>query len=224
MKKIFIILAAYNEEEAIKKVINDVRHYADRVVVVDDGSTDRTGSLVSGKNTVLLRHFLNLGQGAALQTGFDYAVQNGADIVVTYDADGQFRASEIPQLTKPIIEGKADVVLGSRFLGKAVNISPLRLVTLKLAIIFTRIFSDLDLTDTHNGFRAMNRRALQKIRITYNGMAHASEIIDEIKREKLKFVEVPVTVTYNQYTRKKSQSSFAAFRIFTDLLVKKLYY
>jgi glycosyltransferase involved in cell wall biosynthesis len=190
---------------------------------VDDCSTDKTIEKIKGARVILLRHMLNLGQGAALQTGFDYAKVNGIEVVVTFDSDGQFLATEIPSVLKPILKGKADVVLGSRFKGETINIPVLRKTILKLGILFTYVFSGIKLSDTHNGFKALNRIALDKIDITHDRMAHASEIIDEIARSGLRYVEVPVTVKYNAYSRFKGQGNANSLNIIMQLITQRMY-
>lgn len=221
--KIFAVVAAFNEEKTISAVLADLGKYVDRIIVVDDGSSDKTADMVKGVGVTLLRHLSNLGQGAALQTGFEYAKKQGANIVITYDADGQFKASDISKLVEPILQKKADIVLGSRFLGNAINIPLTRLITLKLGIIFTFIFSGLKLTDTYNGLRALNSQALQKINITQNRLAHASEILDQIKAKKLKYTEIPVTVIYTDYSKQKGEKNINALKVFVDLVTRKLY-
>lgn len=217
--KIYIIIPAYNEARTICKVVNDVEKYVDKIIVVDDGSNDGTAEPVKSKKAIVLKHLVNLGQGAAQETGFEYARMNSPDIVITYDADDQFVASEIPSMTKPILENKADVVLGSRFLGKTINMPLSRRLVLKLGIIFTYFFSGMKLTDTHLGFRALNKKALSLIRLTQNGTAHASEFIDEIRKHKLRFVEVPITVKYSKYSLKKGQKNSNVFKILFDLII-----
>lgn len=221
--RVFAVVAAFNEEKTIAAVLNDLEKYVDHIIVVDDGSSDKTSGQVKGAKVTLLRHLSNLGQGAALQTGFEYAKKQKADVVITYDADGQFKASDIPRLVEPIIQKKVDIVLGSRFLGKAVDIPLTRLITLKLGIIFTYIFSGLKLTDTYNGLRALNNRALNKINITQNRLAHASDILDQIKAKKLKYKEVPVTVIYTDYSKQKGERNINALKVFVDLVTRKLY-
>lgn len=221
--KVYAVVAAFNEEKTISAVLSDLGKYVDRIIVVDDGSSDKTSEMAKGGKVTLLRHLSNLGQGAALQTGFEYAKRQKVDIVITYDADGQFLAKDIPRLIEPIVHKKADIVLGSRFLGQAVNIPLTRLITLKLGIMFTFIFSGLKLTDTYNGLRALNNRALHKINITQNRLAHASEILDQIKAKKLKYVEIPVTVIYTDYSIQKGERNINALKVFLDLVSRKLY-
>lgn len=221
--KIIVVIAAYNEEKRIRGVVNDVSIYVDKVIVVDDGSMDNTAKVVNNSKAEVLIHRINLGQGAALQTGLDYAKKYEPSVVVTYDADGQFDASEIPLVIAPILKNEAEVVLGSRFLGKVEDMDFLRKLILKFGIVFTYVFSKIRLTDTHNGFRAFSNKALKTIRITQNRMAHASEIIDQVVINKLKYVEIPVTVKYDEYSKKKGQSSLNAFEIVFRLILNKLY-
>lgn len=220
--RIIAVIAAYNEEKKVTGVVDEVSKYVDLIIVVDDGSSDKTANVIKNKKAVVLKHCINLGQGAALQTGFDYAKKFNPEVVITYDADGQFEAKEISKIIKPVLDKKVDVVLGSRFLGKTLNMSPVRKYILKLGIIFTWIFSEIKLTDTHNGFKALNNKALNSIEITQNRMAHASEIIDEIKRNNLSYLEIPVTVKYDDYSKQKGQSSFNSVKILIELISRKL--
>jgi len=221
-QKIFIIIPAYNEESSIGKVVNDVAKHATKVIVVDDGSTDQTADNVKNRKAVVIKHMCNLGQGAALQTGFDYAKYKNADVAVTFDADGQQNPADIPKLIKKLNEMNADVVLGSRFLGNTKNIPFTKYITLKIGILFTNILSNLNLTDTHNGFRVFTKAAIVKIEIKHNRMAHASEIIEEIRKNKLKYIEAPVNINYNKYSMQKGQSISNSINILIDLLFNKL--
>jgi glycosyltransferase involved in cell wall biosynthesis len=203
--------------------------YCQAVVVVDDCSDDTTASVALGAGAYVLRHVMNRGQGAALQTGVDFALNNlQADIVVHFDADGQMRGDEIPAMTAPILAGKADVVLGSRFLGAAVENMPLtRKITNRLGLYFTMLVSGIALTDTHNGFRAFSARAARELRITLDRMAHASEILDLIAMKKVRYVEVPVHIRYSQETLEKSRAHLGssltrALRVVKDVLIKKI--
>lgn len=219
---VVLVIAALNEEKKIAKVVLEASHYVHKIIVVDDGSTDKTSSVVTGKKVILIRHIINLGQGAALQTGFDYAKTLSPSVVITYDADGQFSASDIPKFTKPILSGKTDVVLGSRFLGKSLNMPTSRLMVLKFGIIFTRLFSNIKLSDTHNGFRAFSGEAIKKINLKHNRWAHPSEVIYQIRKNNLRVLEVPITVRYSKYSWQKGQRNIEALKIPLELVIKAL--
>ncbi|MBU4421843.1 glycosyltransferase family 2 protein [Candidatus Parcubacteria bacterium] len=217
--KIFIVIPAYNEEKVIGDVIRQVREYYSDIVVVDDGSTDGTDEKARQNGAQVLRHILNRGQGATLRTGINYALAQGADIIVTYDADGQFEAGEIDKLCQPVIDNECDIILGSRFLSGN-KIPFIKKLVLKSAILFTRAITGLKLTDTHNGFRVMNRKAAENIKIRQDRMAHASEIVHETARLKLRYKELPITVKYTTYSRHKGQRLTGAFHILFDLIFK----
>jgi len=217
--KITCVIPAWNETKNITTVINSVRPYVDEIIVVDDNSRDATASLAAAAGAIVLRHPINRGQGAALQTGNDYALKNGADIIVHFDADNQFSAAEIKDMVAPIISGQADIVFGSRFLGKPANFPKTKkYIIMPLARIFTRLFLGVKLSDPQNGFRALNRRAAQSIQITNREMAHTSEIQAKAFQEKLKIAEVPITVTYHHFGQKLS----GGFKVAKDLLINKL--
>ena len=221
--KIFVVIPAYNEARTISQVISQVKSQGLEVVVIDDGSADQTGSLARQAGAKVLTHLINLGQGAALQTGILFALNQEADIIVTFDADGQLRPEEISRLTEPLLLGRLDVVLGSRFLGPGRQSVPFfRQWVLKLAVAVTRAYTGLKITDTHNGFRALARPAAEVIAITQNGMAHASEIIEQIKKHRLKFMEVPVTVHYTAHSLAKGQKISDSFKIIWDLIFSRL--
>lgn len=222
--KTIVVIPAFNEEKVIGGIIDELKkyHYHD-IIVVDDSSDDDTADVAEKSGAIVLRHLINRGQGAALKTGIIYALQGGADIIVTFDADGQHQVADIEKLIKPILEGKAGVVLGSRFLNNAsVNIPSFRKFILKLATIFTRITSKLNVTDTHNGLRAFSREAIKKIEIRQDRMAHASEILDEVHRNKLSYMEVPVVINYNEYSVSKGQSSMAFGKIILKYFLGKI--
>ncbi len=220
--KIIAIVPAYNEEKIISTVLKELKKETDEIILVDDGSLDMTAELAKKEEVFVLKHLINLGQGASLKTGLDFALRKGADIVVTFDADGQHKASEIKKIVKPIIDGECEVVLGSRFLESKSNIPHLRKFILKIATIFSKLSIGLEITDTHNGFRAFSKKAASLIDIKQSGMAHASEILEEIKKNNLFFKEAPVTIEYTSYSKSKGQNSFNAFKILWDLLIQKL--
>ncbi|MBI4250802.1 glycosyltransferase family 2 protein [Candidatus Uhrbacteria bacterium] len=224
-KSIFVVLPAYREAGVIGGIVSEIRkRYPDfSIVVVDDYSYDTTAKEAANAGAHVLKHCINLGQGAAVKTGIAFALQKGADIIVHMDADGQHVVSEIGLLLEPLFARKADVVLGSRFLIDKSNVPSLRRLVLKAGILFTWFFSGLRLSDTHNGFRASTREAAQKISMNENRMAHASEILHEIVRHNLSYVEVPVTVLYTKYSLLHGQKSSNAFHIVTRLLWRKLF-
>jgi polyprenyl-phospho-N-acetylgalactosaminyl synthase len=199
-----------------------VRALYHNVVIVDDCSDDDTGAQALKAGAAVLRHPINLGQGAALQTGIRYALSRGAGYIVTFDADGQHRPEDIRVLLDTQVKTGADVVLGSRFLGHTENIPRLRRMILQLAIVYMHITSGVKLTDAHNGLRLLTRRAAERIRITQDRMAHASEIIDQIGALELTVVEAPVTIVYTEYSLHKGQKLGNAFNILIELFVARL--
>jgi len=226
---IFIILPAYNEEKNIGRVIRgllntqiariDGEDYADiEIVVVDDGSSDRTGEIAQQEGAVVLRHEINRGQGAALQTGNEYAFHKGAEVVVHFDADNQFNPADIVGAVRALKSQALDVILGSRFLDSRSRIPWFkRYVVFPVSRWINYVFTGLRLSDVHNGFRVLSRNALQKLHITHDGMAHNSEIIAQLKKHNLKFTEYPVKVVYHEY----GQGVLGGLKIIWDLLVSK---
>ncbi len=213
---VWIVIPAFNEKTALPNVLPSLSSY--NVVVVDDGSNDGTADASLSGRAHWLRHIINLGQGAALQTGIDYALEQGAEIIVSFDADGQMDPADIPALIAPLVKKEADVALGTRFgAGSSVTIPAARRLILHLGRIFTNLSSGLQLSDTHNGFRAFTRDAAKKIKIKQNRMAHASEIIETIAKEKLRVREVPVSIRYTDYSKAKGQRSWGFLNILWDL-------
>ncbi len=215
---IWVVVPAYNEARVIGSVVEELVARGHRVVVVDDGSSDDTRAVARRAGAIVLRHAINRGQGAALQTGIAYAVRRGAEHIVTFDSDGQHAADDVEALVEPLIAGRADVTLGSRTIGSAEGMPALRKALLALAVIFTRVASGARVTDTHNGLRGFTRAAAAKLDIRLDRMAHASEILDQIVRHELRYEEVPVHVRYTDYSRRKGQSSLAVLRILADYL------
>lgn len=217
-----IVVPCYNEGPVIGEVLAELLRAWPQVIAVDDGSSDDTHARLQATGATVVRHAVNLGQGAALQTGIELALSRGARYVVTFDGDGQHRVEDIAALLGPLAAGRADVALGSRFLGGTEGMPASRRAVLRLATAFTRVAAGLDITDTHNGLRAFTAAAAGSLRITQNRMAHASEILDEIRRLRLRFVEVPVTIRYTEWSRRKGQSALDAISILFDLLVRRI--
>ena len=215
----FVVIAAFNESGCVGEVVRDVRARYPDVVVVDDGSIDATAGEARNAGAVVLSHAINRGQGAALQTGMEYALDHGAEAIVTFDADGQHKTEDIEVLLAPVRDREFDVALGSRFLRGNPSIPPVRRLTLRLAVIFTRWVSGIRVTDTHNGLRAFSRDAAARIAIRQDRMAHASEIHHTIARHRMRYCEVPTDVRYTTHSLRKGQRSSAAFRIALDFLL-----
>lgn len=210
-----VVIAAYNEGRVIREVVGEVVRAGWNVVVVDDGSRDDTAISAEVPGAFVLRHVINLGQGAALQTGIDFAVRRGATAIVTYDADGQHNCDDIPALIEAL--DNADVALGSRFLGKQIEgATAKRVALLKTATVVSNRLSGMKLTDAHCGFRAIRASAVPKLRITQDRMAHASELLRKIKTSGVRVVEVPVTVRYTEHSMSKGQGGMQAVRILFD--------
>jgi len=218
------VIPAFNDGGPLVNVLAELQTLGYSVVVVDDGSTPLLSLPNRASGVCLVRHCLNLGQGAAIETGVQFALQMGAQFLVTFDADGQHSASEIESLLLPLRLGRAEIALGSRFAegGSALHISRSRLLALRVATLVSRLTTGLRLTDTHNGFRAMTASAAQKIRITQNRMAHASQILEEIARLSVPYVEVPVTITYTSYSVAKGQKLSNAFNILWESITARL--
>jgi len=217
---VYIIIPCYNENSVIEQVTRDLISLDYTVVVVDDGSAQSISNQLVDTPVEVLTHPFNLGQGAALQTGMEYALKKGAKVIVHFDGDGQHNAHEIDQLIQPIVKKETDVVLGSRFLNRNLNQIPYgKRFILKLGRIFNFLTSGIWLTDAHNGFRAFSSEAASKCIILENSYAHATEILRLIKSNNLNYQECPVTVKYSSYSKKKGQSIFNSINIFFDILI-----
>ena len=219
----FVVVMTYNEEKVIREVVQRVLALGVHVVVVDDASTDATVKQLRSLPINLVRHTLNLGQGAATQTGVEFALARGARYLVTFDGDGQHNEGDIPRLIHALTRDRHDVALASRFLGKeAVGISASKKLLLRAAVVYTRWSTGLHVSDAHNGFRAFRAEVAPALRITQNRMAHASEILLNIKRAGLSYTEVPTVIRYTEYSKAKGQTGFGAVDILYDLTIGRL--
>jgi len=205
----------------IGEVIRNARGVFPNIVCVDDGSTDASVAAATAAGAIVVKHPINLGQGAALRTGLDFALQDReADYFITFDSDGQHRVEDALAMAERIDSEELDVVIGSRFLDDRTKTGLVKKLVLKGAILFERLSTGVRLTDAHNGLRALNRTAATSIRIVQNRMAHASEIVAEIGRNNLRYAEQPVHVIYTDYSRSKGQSVWNAVNILSDLFFK----
>jgi polyprenyl-phospho-N-acetylgalactosaminyl synthase len=221
--KTFIVIAAYNEGKSISKVISGLQKAGyHEVVVVDDGSKDNTYDIALNAGAIVLRHVVNRGQGASLKTGIDYSLRNGADIIITFDADGQHRVEDLKAMIAPVKSGKFDVSLGSRFL-KSTTMPFFRKLTLKIAILVVWFFYGVKMTDAHNGFRVMSRKAAKTININSDRMEHASQIVEEIHRKGLRYKEVPITILYTDYALQHGHGGMKqALRVFGRMIIRRM--
>lgn len=221
--QVYIVIPLYNDEKMILKVIKSLQDNGYKnIVVVDDGSKDNGYDVVK-KNTdvIVAKHIINRGQGAALQTGMEIAIERGAKYIINFDSDGQHDVKDLDNMLNTLIEGKYDIVLGSRFLQEN-NVPLKKRILLKGAIVFTYLLSRIWLTDVHNGLRVMTAETAKKLNIQHDRMEHASEILDKIKILDLKYTEVPVTIHYTEYSMAKGQSVFNSINIAWRLISAKL--
>lgn len=219
---LWVVVPAYNEERAIGSTLDGLMGRGYRVAVIDDGSRDGTAGVARAAGATIVSHPINLGQGAALATGLRYALGRGATHVCTFDADGQHDPETIAAMLDALDSSGADVALGSRFLGATVGMPASRRALLRGAIAFTRVHAKLAVTDTHNGLRLFTRATAERLEIRQRRMAHGSEILSEIARLKARFIEVPTTVSYTEYSRAKGQHFFDSVKIVLDLAYESL--
>lgn len=214
-------MPVYNEASVVGSVIQGLRPDFPNVVCVDDGSSDGSQSVAHQAGAVVVQHPVNLGQGAALQTGIEFALSDPElDCIVTFDADGQHRVEDAKAMASRITSGEADVVLGSRFLDDRTQLSLAKRVVLRTAALQSRLSTGLELSDAHNGLRAFSPQTAKKIHLTQNRMAHASELIHQLADIKPKWVEHPVEIIYTDYSRSKGQSLLNSVNIVADLFLR----
>ena len=225
------IIPAYNEKDAPIKVIWDILAHNYGAILIDDWKNEdlveKLHTKYNWKPLVTIKHIVNLWQWWWLETWAEYIRKFWKNIkfVVHFDADWQHRLEDLKEFQKAFKEDPdLEIVLWSRFLGSTINMPKSKKITLKLWILFTRIFSGIKLTDTHNGYRMMKKETLDKIHITMNRMEHASEILDIIKHKKIKFKEVPIVVIYSEYSMSKWQKISNAFKIVKNLIYQKIFF
>jgi polyprenyl-phospho-N-acetylgalactosaminyl synthase len=215
---VWIVIPAFNEAAVIGEVIADVRSAFDHVVCVDDGSTDGTGEIATRAGAHLVRHPINLGQGAAIQTGVEYARnQPGAQVFATFDADGQHRVKDLAAMVDRLGAGDVDVVIGTRFARREGSRPPfLKRIVLRTATRLSRRGRQLGLTDTNNGLRVFNKTVADGLDITMSGMSHANEFVMLIAENHWRVVEEPVEVLYTEYSKSKGQPLLNGVNIIFD--------
>ena len=216
-----LVVPVYNEGPVVADVLREALTVFPNIVAVDDGSTDDSAAQVATTGALLVRHPVNLGQGAALQTGIETALLlPHVRYFVTFDSDGQHDTADADAMVARLRADEADVVLGSRFLDGRTRPGLLKRIVLRGAVWLTNAQSGVKLTDAHNGLRALNRTAAGQLHLRQNGMAHASEIIEQLGRSRLRWAEHPVHIRYTEYSMAKGQSVLNAVNILTDLIYK----
>ena len=217
----WLVIPLYNEAEVVAEVVRAARATFPNIVCVDDGSTDGSVNAARDGGAIVLEHVVNLGQGAALQTGIDFALTDPAMLaIVTFDADGQHRVEDALAMVQQLVDDDVDIVIGSRFLDDRTKVSAMKRIVLRTVTVAQRLSTGLRLTDAHNGLRAMTRSTASTIRITQNRMAHASEIVSEVARLKLRYAEHPVHVLYTDYSKSKGQSLWNSVNILSDMIIR----
>lgn len=220
----WIVVPALNEASVIGEVIADVRSVFDHVVVVDDGSQDDTGAIALRAGAHVVRHPVNLGQGAAIQTGVEYArSQPGAEIFVTFDADGQHRVKDAIRMIDRLTADDVDIVIGTRFAEPEVStkVPFVKRVVLRTAVWLSPRSRRLGLSDAHNGLRAFNRKVADGVDIRMNGMSHANEFLALIDENHWRVTEEPVEILYTDYSKSKGQPLVNGVNIVFDGLLRK---
>ena len=205
----------------MEKVLRELIASNYQVVAIDDGSTDRSNEIARKMNCVLLKHPSNFGQGAALQTGISFArINPKIGYFVTFDSDGQHQVSDINHMLKPLVNGETDFVFGTRFQDDKTKFPFFKRIVLRAAIKYTQLSTGVAITDTHNGFRAFNKLAANRINLNFSGMTHASEFVEKAGQSGLSIKEVPVHILYTKYSKRKGQSLWNSINILTDLFLR----
>ena len=216
------VIPAYNEEKCLEEVIKNTRPHVDRVLVVDDGSSDRTYEIAKDAGATVLRHCVNRGLGATLGTGIRAAAEMGGRYIVTLDADGQHLPEEIPMFVEAIDAGH-DVVLGSRMIKESGGHMPLvRRIAQRIGNYLTFVLYGILVSDSQSGFRGFSNSAARRLDIKTDRMEISSEIVSEIKRNKFKLQEVPITAIYTDYSMSKGQSFTVGLKTASKLILHRL--
>lgn len=216
-----IVVPVYSEATVIAGVVAELAQYFPNIYCVDDGSTDGSGEIALGAGARVIWHPMNLGQGAALQTGIEAGLENG-DIkyFVTFDGDGQHSPADALEMVRTLRENEVDVVFGSRFLDERTELTFAKRAVLQAAVTYTNWLTGLKLTDAHNGLRAFNQKVANEIKLQHDGMAHATEIVNQISEGGFRYCERPVHIVYTDYSKAKGQSLWNSVNILFDLILR----
>ena len=208
--KVIVGIPAFNEEKNIGAIVAKLKKKYDYVLVCDDGSSDTTQTIASSLGAIVVKHPTNLGYGAAIKTIFSEAKKIDGDVLVTFDADGQHQISEIDSVLKPLIENKAEIVIGSRFLGETKNLPKYRKFGIKTITGLTNTMTGSKLSDAQSGFRAYSKKVLNEILPTESGMGISTEILIKASKKHMKILEVPITISYENNSHSQQPISHGA--------------
>ena len=215
---VWVIVRCFNESQVVRGVIEELRRHFPHVVGVDDGSRDTSSAEMVAAGATVVRHAINLGSGAALQTGIEFALLDpNAQYFVCFDADGQHRPEDAVSMVERLRRGEEDILIGSRFLGSSAGMPRSRRIVLRVARVFERLTSGVALTDAHNGLRAFTRAFAERIDLQLADMAYASELLSLIKHSGMRYAEHPVTFQYTEYSMAKGQRSINSVNIAMDI-------
>ena len=216
-----IVVPVYAEAPVIAGVISELSQYFSNIYCVDDGSPDGSGEIALRSGAQVIWHPMNLGQGAALQTGIDAGLEDASiKYFVTFDGDGQHSPNDALEMVRTLRANEFDVVFGSRFLDERTQLTFAKRAVLKVAVTYTNWLTGLKLTDAHNGLRAFNRNVAQSIKLQHDGMAHATEIVNQISKGGFRYCERPVHIVYTDYSKAKGQSLWNSVNILFDLILR----
>lgn len=216
-----VVVPLFNEETVITGVVTDLQKHFSRIVCVDDGSSDGSAEAARRAGATVIAHPMNLGQGAALQTGITWARQKGdLDYLITFDGDGQHKVDDVVDMLSYARRRDLAIVFGSRFLDKRTKPDFAKRIVLKVAVLITRVVTGLQLTDAHNGLRVIRADALEHVNLIQDRMSHATEIVHQLAKSGLVWKEYPVEVLYTEYSKRKGQSLLNSINILFDLIVR----
>tara|TARA_B100000795_G_scaffold269816_1_gene260539 strand:+ start:1551 stop:2237 length:687 start_codon:yes stop_codon:yes gene_type:complete len=219
LDNVYVILPLFNESKVLDKVIDEVQSTFKNIIVIDDGSTDNSYDLLLKKDVTLIKHPINLGQGAAITTGFEYVKKiENAFAVITFDSDGQHSVDDAKEFAKTILNCEEEIIFGSRFLGNEKNIPLIKRNVLKIATFITNIITGMNLSDTHNGLKAIKKSCIKKLDLDINGYAFESQFIYQISKRKISYRELPANIIYTDYSISKGQSIRNGFIIIEDII------
>lgn len=216
--KIHILVPVFNEEKKIKSVVSELQKVFKNIIVVNDGSSDASQEILESLDVTVLNHSINLGQGAAISTGFKYIQDlNNAEAVVTFDADGQHSIEDAKAFAKEIILCDEEIIFGSRFIRNKANIPFIKKIALSIVVMFTNRLSRINLSDAHNGLKAIKKDSLKKIDITIDGFGFESQIIHQVSKKNITYKEMPTNTIYTSYSKNKGQKLINGLIILEDL-------